>query len=54
MLCFDVNNPFVPTQDMACKENLPDPKLFLLTAPHKNRNPELIPCFSFDINAHDP
>lgn len=39
MLRFDVNDPFVPTQDMACKENLPDPKLFLLTAPHKTETP---------------
>lgn len=53
MLRFDVNNPFVPAQDMACKENLPDPKLLLLIAPHKTKTPELISCFSSNINAHN-
>lgn len=37
MLFFDFNNPFAPTLDLTCKENLLAPKLFSLTAPHKTK-----------------
>lgn len=46
MLSFDFNYPFAASLDPTCKENLPDPKLFLRGAPHKTE-----PLVDFSIKS---